>query len=133
MLGDLLADVMAQQSWMDRVDGLVPVPQPWTRWLTRQSFPVGDLVSHVAAILHLPVWPVLKARPHPRQVGLGPEERRRNVRDVFQVRRGIDLRGRHLCLIDDVTTTGATLASAAKALQRRGAAQVYAAAISKAG
>jgi predicted amidophosphoribosyltransferase len=61
------------------------------------------------------------------------KERLSNVRDVFRTRYGIDLKGRRLCLIDDVTTTGATLENAAKVLRRAGAAQVYAAAITKAG
>jgi predicted amidophosphoribosyltransferase len=132
LLGDLLSDAMARQPWRERIHGLVPIPQPWTRWLTRQSFPVGDLAGHVAASLGLPVWPALKARLHRRQVGLGMADRLRNVRDVFQVRRGIDLKGRRLCLIDDVTTTGATLASAARTLRRCGATEVYAATIAKA-
>lgn len=133
LLGDLLVEAMRRQFWLKYVDGLVPVPQPWNRWLIRRSFPVGELVSHVGSTLGLHVWPVLKARPHRRQVGLGPEDRLRNVRGVFQVRRGLDLRGRRLCLIDDVTTTGATLDSAATALKRCGAAEVYAAAIARAG
>ena len=132
VLGELLSDSIARQPWLDRIDGLVPIPQPWTRWLTRQSFPVGDLAGHIAAGLRLPVWPVLKARPHRRQVGLGMEDRLRNVRDVFRVPRGIDLRRKRLCLIDDVTTTGATLTSAARNLRRCGVAEVYAAAIAKA-
>jgi competence protein ComFC len=132
ILGNLLSDAIARQPWLECIHGLVPIPQPWTRWLTRQSFPVGDLADHVAAGLGLPVWPVLRARPHQRQIGLGMADRLRNVRDVFQVRRGIDLKGRCLCLIDDVTTTGATLNSAALMLRRWGATEVYAATIAKA-
>lgn len=133
MLGDLVADAISQQSWAGGVEGLVPIPQPWSRWLSRQSFPVGELASQVSSRLEVPVWPVLKARRHRRQVGLGMEERLRNVREVFSVRGNVDLTGRRLCLIDDVATTGATLVSAARALRSSGAAEVYVATIAKAG
>lgn len=133
LLGDLVVDALSRQSWRDGVDGLVPIPQPWTRWLGRQCFPVGDLASRVGTLIGIPVWPILKARRHRPQVGLDMESRRRNVRGVFQVRSRMDLRGCRLCLIDDVTTTGATLEAAATALRRAGATEVYAAAIAKMG
>ncbi len=133
MLGDLLFDTVARQPWSGRIDAVVPIPQPWTRSIARRSFPVGNLADRVAVRLGVPVWPILAARLHRRQVGLGVQERLKNVRGVFRVRRGIDLAGCRLCLIDDVSTTGATLENATRTLRRSGAAAVYAAAIAKAG
>jgi predicted amidophosphoribosyltransferase len=132
ILGKLLSDAMARQLWLGDICGLVPIPQPWDRWLTRQFFPVGDLAEQAGRCLGIPVWPVLCARRHRPQVGLSFGDRLRNVTDVFRVRGTVDLRGRRLCLVDDVTTTGATLQAAATALVRAGAGQVYAAVIAKA-
>lgn len=61
------------------------------------------------------------------------EARLRNVRDVFRARANVDVKGRRLCLVDDVTTTGATLQAAAETLSRAGAGQVYAAVVAKSG
>jgi predicted amidophosphoribosyltransferase len=61
-----------------------------------------------------------------QQIGLGRDERRDNVRAAFRVppEHDITVRGRRVLLVDDVYTTGATVASATKALKRSGASAV---------
>jgi predicted amidophosphoribosyltransferase len=59
------------------------------------------------------------------QVGLGPNERRHNVRGAFQVEAAA-VHGRHILLIDDVLTTGATMSAAAETLLTAGALSVAA-------
>jgi ComF family protein len=61
-----------------------------------------------------------RTRATPQQARLSRAQRLENVADAFAVENE-DLRGRHFILIDDVTTTGATLASAAKPLKKAGA------------
>jgi predicted amidophosphoribosyltransferase len=67
-----------------------------------------------------------RVRATPQQVGLSREQRSVNVQGAFQVppehRAGVT--GRHLVLIDDVLTSGATVDTCARALLRAGAAQV---------
>lgn len=133
VIADLLSEVVAQQEWHERIEGLVPIPQPWARWFARQWFPVGELARGVGEGLEVPVWPVLAARHHRRQLGLRPDARRKNVRGVYRVRGNVDLRGRRLCVIDDVMTTGATLGEAAKMLRQAGAAEVFTAVVGKVG
>jgi ComF family protein len=60
------------------------------------------------------------------QVGLSAPERKRNLDGAFQAD-GAICKGRDVLLVDDVCTTGATLQSAARALHKAGARQVYAA------
>jgi ComF family protein len=57
------------------------------------------------------------------QVALHPSERRSNVRGAFVVAPAgeADVRGRHVVLVDDVLTTGATASEAAETLERAGA------------
>jgi predicted amidophosphoribosyltransferase len=59
------------------------------------------------------------------QVGLSGEERRRNLTGAFQVRSPVGIRERTVLLVDDVYTTGTTLAECALALRSAGARAVY--------
>lgn len=58
------------------------------------------------------------ARPHDVQKGLGREERRANLRGVHRARHRLD--ERRFLLVDDVVTTGATIAEAARAVREAG-------------
>ncbi len=53
-----------------------------------------------------------------------PTERQSNVRGAFAVDQAIDLTGHRILLIDDVVTTGDTVAESALALKRAGATRV---------
>ncbi len=65
------------------------------------------------------------------QTRLNMLARRRNVRDAFTVRIPEWIRGRRILLVDDVMTTGATLAECARVLKNAGAADVYALTVSR--
>lgn len=60
-------------------------------------------------------------------------ERLENIKSAFSVEKGVDLGGRSVLIIDDITTTGATLNECAKALKKAGAGQIYAATAARAG
>jgi ComF family protein len=69
---------------------------------------------------------LLRVRDTPHQLALPPDQRAGNVRAAFAVepkRRG-ELRGRRVTLVDDVMTTGATVAEAARTLLQAGAREV---------
>jgi ComF family protein len=75
-----------------------------------------------------PVWSnaLLRLRDTPSQTQLSREQRRRNLRHAFALSPATTVRGLHLGLVDDVLTTGATLAELSELLQRHGAASVQA-------
>lgn len=62
------------------------------------------------------MWRTRNTRP---QIGLDRAQRRENVKGAFVA--DARVRGRHVLLVDDVCTTGATLAAAGEALLARGA------------
>ena len=84
-----------------------------------------EIGVRVARLLGLPVVDALeRATCGAPQAALRWSERARNVRGAFACRR--DVRGLAIALVDDVMTTGATLAEAATALRRAGAVRVEA-------
>lgn len=97
------------------------VPSPLSRRLSRGFEPAG-LVARVAARrLGLPARPLLKCRKRPLpQKGLSAAARRENVRAAFALSKS-EIEGLRVLLVDDVRTTGATLAEAARVLVRKGA------------
>lgn len=123
-------------AWMARAahelvadaDMLVPVPLHWGR-LARRRFNQSALLAHeVSRLTGLPVATrlLLRTRRTPQQVGLGRNERARNMRGAFAVPEGkkAALAGRRPILVDDVLTTGATLEAATRALLAAGATAV---------
>ncbi len=66
------------------------------------------------------------------QAGLTPHERRENVRGAFFVPKPEEIQGKHVLLIDDIYTTGATARACSKALRSAGAATVWVATVARA-
>lgn len=126
-LADLLA--VAVQAASAPPPGLVlPVPLSPARLVQRGYNQAWELAHRTAARLQCPADATLLQRPvdAAHQAELGRTERQSNLRGAFLVdprRRGL-LQGRHVALVDDVMTTGATAREAAAALRRAGAATV---------
>jgi ComF family protein len=105
---------------------VVPVPLHAQRQRERGYNQAALLARPLAERLGLAYEPALlrRVKATPSQVGLDRRRRRENVRGAF-VATG-SLAGRHVLLVDDLATTGSTLASAAQACLDAGAAAVYA-------
>ena len=115
---------------------VVPVPLHWRRRFGRGYDHAWLLAVHAcrAAALAPPTCALRRIRAAPPQSTLPASERRDNLRGAFAVRRGFAARlaGRAVVLVDDVVTTGSTLAAAARPLLAAGATSVTGVAIARA-
>jgi ComF family protein len=116
------ADVVAERA------ALVPVPLAPVKERARGYNQAERLAAAVGARWGIPVWrdALARTRATPSQTRLTPGERLANVHGAFSLgeqaaRDAVPWRGRHLILVDDVLTTGATLNACAATLFGAGA------------
>lgn len=136
-LGAGLAEALQAAHWFDEVDYLIPVPMHWWRRIQRPVDHAAMLARAIHTVTRRPVLrsPLRRRLYAPSQTGLSTYRRRLlNVRGAFEVRgwRARQLRGRTVCIVDNLVVSGATLWECAKVLRRAGAAQVYAAVVASA-
>lgn len=107
-------------------DVIAPVPLHWTRLFSRRYNQAAVLAHAVVRDGGPPVVADLleRRRATPSQGRSGRAERRRNVRAAFALKRGREVAGQRVLLIDDVLTTGATVSECARALLAAGATAV---------
>ena len=148
-LGMLLSEWLGE-GWRDErlrdppADLLVPVPLHWWKRHRRGFNQAEDLavrlqrnVSGGGAGAAEPaggprvLTALRRVRWTDSQTTLGRAERLENLRGVFAVTRGAPIEGRHVLLVDDVLTTGATLDACARVLRKGGVASVRALAVAR--
>jgi ComF family protein len=130
--GESLARVMVGLDALAGADALVPVPLGAARQ-RRRGYNQSAAIAHpLGARTGLVVRESVLARPRETttQTRLTPDARRANLAGAF--RAGAGVRGRRLVLVDDVFTTGATLAEAGRALLDAGALAVTAVTVARA-
>ncbi len=102
---------------------VVPVASSWRRRMGRGIDHAAILGLGVAKALDMPVVQGLRRRHRPSQRAVPVSQRRGNVSGAFRGRRVVA--GRSVLLVDDVTTTGATIRAASRELRRMGAERIW--------
>ena len=104
---------------------LLPVPLHAGRLRRRGYNQALELARAMGRVLSVEVdiRSARRLRPTADQIGKSAAERRRNVKGAFSVD-AARLDGRHIALVDDVMTTGSTLAELARACRKAGAARI---------
>ena len=128
-IGRVLGRLLARHAWnfglqLD-VDCLLPAPLHPRRYAERGFNQSAEIARFAAGARALPVAPGLAVRRSDTrpQVGLAPPDRHANLQGAFTAGQG-PVRGRRIVIVDDVITTGSTVAELARALKQAGAATV---------
>lgn len=136
--GDLLGAMMARLTYdslsIGDFDRIIPVPLHPEKLKERgfnQSLVLARQIGRRFAI-PVDVARLKKISPGHPQVGLGRDERRRNVRGTFAVPGGTTLKGLNVLLVDDVYTTGSTARECSRVLVKSGVREVAVLALARA-
>lgn len=130
-LGQLMIKASQEQPWlMSGKVVFVPVPlhQKRLRW---RGFNQAELLAQeTGQALNIPlINDVLKRAKHgaPQAQIKNSQEREKNVKEVFGLRRPLTANLQHstIVLVDDVSTTGATLKECARVLKKAGAQKIW--------
>lgn len=123
-LAAFFGNALAERFVPGAADIIVPMPLHRLRLAERGFNQAAEIARHMAHQTRTPFAPTAAARIKATlpQSDLTYEERSRNVRTAFRC--NIDLRGMRVAVVDDVMTSGATLAELALALKRSGAVRV---------
>lgn len=127
LLGTLMAQCL-QDRWSEPMDAIVWVPLS-KKHRRKRGYDQAELLAlRVGELTGIPVMSGLeKIRNTATQSRIEkPAERRANVLGAYRVKEGVELTGKRVVLVDDVVTSGATLAECASCLRMAGAESVIA-------
>ncbi|HWL92008.1 MAG TPA: double zinc ribbon domain-containing protein [Phycisphaerae bacterium] len=135
LLGGLLGQAIVSGLAAERVDVWTPVPSHWRRRMERRFQPTALLADralralgkHPVALLTMKRYvSEFHAQPH-----MSFARRAAAIEGAFSMAKGVSVKGKTIGIIEDVMTTGATLAEAARTLRRAGASRAVVAVLAK--
>jgi len=118
-LGKLMGLELENQDWFEGIEAIVPVPLHFKKEYSRGYNQSGLLADGLSEACGKPAWHrlLLRTRNTDSQTKKNRIERWENVKDVFEI--GSSKAGvKHILLVDDVLTTGATLEACGRTLMK---------------
>ena len=122
VMGRLVAKELQPSGFFDGIDGIVPIPLAKKRQRQRGYNQSQEIACGISEITNLPIYNNVVRRNvfEGSQTNKGRWERNENVEKVFEMTDETAIQGKHLLIIDDVVTTGATVIACAKELCKTG-------------
>lgn len=127
ILVDFLADAVTQHITA-LPDYMVAMPLHPVRLRERGFNQSLLLARRISRRMHIPLLDAAceRVRNTPPQTSLPWKERDKNMRQAFACKATADVRGKHVAIVDDVLTTGASMGELARVLKQAGAGEVSA-------
>lgn len=121
-LGVMMGNSLKSSPRFKGIDALIPLPLFPSKEKKRGYNQATVLCEGIVEMFHLPVLTNVIARPQhtETQTKKGRIERWNNIEGKFQLRHAEAIQNKHLLLVDDVVTTGATLEACANELLKAG-------------
>ena len=126
VMGRLMARELQMSNFFEGIDGIIPVPLAKKRQRQRGYNQSHELAKGISEITGLPIYNKVVRRTvfEGSQTSLGRWERNENVEHVFELKDAPTVQGKHLLIVDDVVTTGATVIACAKELCKAGGVRI---------
>lgn len=115
IMGHYIAGEIQESGFFDNIDIIVPVPLHPKRFKKRGYNQSEWIAKGIADITHIPVnnYTITRKTYTDSQTSQTVFERRENAKDTFNIHRPEQFAGKHILLVDDVLTTGATVMACA--------------------
>ena len=115
----IAAKEIAETGFFDGIDAIVPLPLSKKKLKERGYNQCDYIAAGISRATGIPVLKgaVVRTTSNETQTHKNRDERWKNVEGIFALDRPQDIEGKHVLLLDDILTTGATLASCAKTIQ----------------
>ena len=118
VMGQMIARELQLNNFFEGIDAIVPIPLAKKRQRQRGYNQSDELAKGISEATGLPIYNKVVRRNafEGSQTSLGRWERNENVENVFELRDAETIQGKHLLVVDDVVTTGATVIACSKEL-----------------
>lgn len=118
-LGEKLGNKINSEEWCNDIDFIIPIPLHPKKEQKRGYNQAFEIAKGIAEKINIPIENnVLKRVSHNiTQTSKSKFERWENVKRIFEVKYPEKIKGKHILVIDDAITTGATLESALRSLK----------------
>lgn len=122
VMGRLMAKELQPSGFFDGIDGIVPIPLAKKRQRQRGYNQSLEIARGISAITSLSIYNKVVRRKafEGSQTNKGRWERNENVEGVFELKDASAIQGKHLLMVDDVVTTGATVIACVQELCKAG-------------
>lgn len=125
-IGETVGKMMAEEMTVDRffedVDMLIPVPLARKRQRQRGYNQSLEIAKGISEVTHIPIANdvVIRKSFTGSQTKKDRWARQENVEGAFELRNGQRISGKHVLIVDDIVTTGATILACGKELMKAG-------------
>lgn len=133
--GIIMGRLMSRVLFFDDIDFIIPMPLTSMRRSSRGYNQCEMIAEGLSEVSHVPVAKHMVVRNvfESSQIHKGRWGRLENVENVFECRHADKIEGKHLLIVDDVVTTGATICSLVSEIQKLVNVKISVASISFAG